>query len=310
MTTNSLIAPPEARGQRLDKFMKSIMKDNFSRTFIQQSIESGSITVNGKKVPTHFFLKSGEIITWTISKAPIKPHLKPNKSVPYKIICQTSDYVVVDKPAGIVVHPAPGVTEPTLIESLITQFSQLKTIGENSLRPGIVHRLDKEVSGLLVVALTNDMFEHLKQQFAKRSVKKEYLGLVLGKVSQPSGTIKFPLARSKRNHGKIAARKLGDQEAREAITHYVVEKEYQQCTLLKINLETGRTHQIRAHLAALGYPLVGDKLYRPAKINFKNNPGRIFLHSYQLSFIDLEGTKKTFTSSLPAELNNFLSLLS
>lgn len=304
-----LTVPPLSQPMRLDKFLHSVLP-HYSRAQLQRAIRQGQVTVNNTQVTVHHWLRSGDTVELNnLPTEPVVPLVKPNPAVNFTVLADTSDYLVIDKPAGLVVHPAPGISEPTLIDGVLARYPAIKEVGDNPLRPGLVHRLDRDVSGVLVIAKNQAMFNHLKNQFMARRVDKEYLGLVVGKISQPSGTIKFPLARSKRHHGKIAARALGDAKAREAITHYTVVKVYQQVTLLKLKLETGRTHQIRAHLAALGHPLVGDTLYRPARLTFKSHPGRIFLHAHSLTFADLNNQYQTFISPLPSELVNFLKTL-
>jgi 23S rRNA pseudouridine1911/1915/1917 synthase len=281
-----------------------------SRSFIQQAIKAGKVLLNGKQVPVHHFLKTGEVVTIDVVEPEATRALSPAPNVPWKLVAETADYLVVEKPAGVVVHPAAGVHDPTLVEGMLAKYPELVGVGDDASRPGIVHRLDRDVSGLMVVARTPEMFQHLKDQFQARTITKEYLGLVVGRVAQEEGTINFPLARSKSKHGKMAARPESSGDTREAITHYEIVSTYQQTTLLRISLETGRTHQIRAHLAALGYPLVGDDLYHPKKLNFKATPGRLFLHAATLGFTDREGKRQMFTSALPAELDQFLHKLS
>ncbi len=192
---------------------------------------------------------------------------------------------------------------------MLNDFPEIKGVGDDELRPGIVHRLDKDVSGLMIVTRNQIAFDYFKNQFQTRQILKEYLGLVIGKVETPSGKIDIPIARSKSNRHKMAAQTNADDKAKEAITLYEVLHNYQQTTLLKLTLETGRTHQIRTHLNALGYPLVGDLVYRPKKISFKTNPGRIFLHSYHLRFQDLNSYQQDFVCELPPELDSFLKKL-
>lgn len=300
-----IIVPELKEPTRLDKYLHLSLPE-YSRANLQRAIRLEQITLNDKKATVHHWLKAGDKIHINNLDEPAKTAIKPAPNVVYETIKETADYLIINKPAGLVVHPAAGVTEPTLIEGLIARYPEIAQIGDDPLRPGIVHRLDREVSGLLVVARNQTMYENLKKQFQSRTIEKEYTGLVIGRVSQPSGTIDFPLARSKRSHGKIAARAKASSDTREAVTHYEVTEYFQQTTLLKLKIETGRTHQIRAHLAALGFPLVGDTLYRPAKVAFKASPGRIFLHASSLSFFDLENNKQNFTCPLPAELINFL----
>ncbi|MDP3986370.1 MAG: RluA family pseudouridine synthase [Candidatus Veblenbacteria bacterium] len=308
---SDLVTVPQLeRPTRLDHFLVGKLGPGWSRSAIQRATKQGGVLVNGKRVPVHHFLKTGEVITLPESAPPRAPQLAPNADVSYRLVSETPQYLIIDKPTGLVVHPAPGVHEPTLVDGLLARYPELTSVGEDPIRPGIVHRLDREVSGLMVVARTQDAYQHLKQQFQERAVQKTYTALVIGRVLNPSGTINFPLARSRRQHGKIAARASGDEDTREAITHYTVKKTYQQATLLSVTLETGRTHQIRAHLAALGYPIVGDTLYRPATLSFKATPSRIFLHAGTLAFTDPVGQLQTFTSPLPKKLQDFLDSLS
>ncbi len=303
------IVPELTEPTRLDKYLHSNLPA-YSRAILQRAIKQGDVTVNGQKVAVHHWLKTADTIEIQNLNEPAKPTIKPSPGVVYQTIKESTDYLIINKPAGLVVHPAPGVNEPTLIEGLVAKYPDITHVGDDPLRPGIVHRLDREVSGLLVIARNQNMYEHLKKQFQDRTIDKEYTGLVVGRVPQPSGTINFPLARSKRNHGKIAARAKSSDDTREAVTHYEVVQYFQQTTLLKLKIETGRTHQIRAHLAALGFPLVGDALYRPTKLAFKAHPNRIFLHASALNFFDLENIKQTFASPLPEELTEFLKKLS
>ncbi|MBI5466442.1 MAG: RluA family pseudouridine synthase [Candidatus Kerfeldbacteria bacterium] len=310
--TKIITVPQLAEPTRLDKFLVRELGLHWSRTAIQQAIKKGRIKVDEKKVMVHHFLKKSEIITVPeLANNEIPPaKISPNPSILFKVVAETPDFIVVDKPTGLVVHPAQGLHESTLADGLVAYYPDLANVGEDPLRPGIVHRLDREASGLMVVARTPAMFSYLKKEFQEHKVHKQYQALVVGQVSQPSGTINFPLARSKSKSGKTAARPQEAEDTKSAITHYDVLKRFQQTTLLNVTIATGRTHQIRAHLQALGYPLVGDKLYSHKKINFKGTPGRLFLHATQLSFTDKEGIKHTFTSPLPTELQNFLNTLS
>lgn len=297
------------KNERLDKVLVKLWPE-LSRSLIQQAIKRGEILVNCKKAPVHHFLKLGEEIIWQnipVNNKKIQAQAATN--VKYEVIKETDDYLIINKPAGLVVHPGEGTNEPTLAEGLMNDYPEIAKVGDDPVRPGIVHRLDKEVSGLMMVARHQEAFDYFKTQFQKRLILKEYLALVVGNVSTPSGVIDFPLARSKKHHNKMAAKAEANDKTRDAITHYEVAKHYQQTTLLKIKLETGRTHQIRAHLNALGYPLVGDQLYRPKKVNFKTNPGRIFLHSFHLGFYDLSSTWVEYKIDLPKELDSFLKKL-
>lgn len=239
-----------------------------------------------------------------------------------KIIRETPDFIVIEKPAGLLVHPTVHHEGPTLVDELVAHYPKIKQVGDNHERPGIVHRLDREVSGLMVIAKTPEMFEHLKQQFAGRTVHKEYLALIHGKLPKDEGEIGFVIARSRRG-GRMAARP-SSQEGREAKTTYEVTRRFPNATLVRVLPETGRTHQIRAHFHALGHPLVGDRLYRTKRqrrkelqkfkgeetqMLGKQKIPRLMLHATRLSFPDLDGKIQTFESSIPPEFNAFLNSL-
>jgi len=306
---STITVPSLATPTRLDKFLVEKLP-NLSRHVIQQNIKQGLITVNAKNVTVHHWLKTGELINLpdNLNPAPAR-QLTPNTQVPWRLIAETTDYLVIDKPAGITVHPAPGVKEPTLVEGLLARYPEIKNIGDNLKRPGLVHRLDKAASGLMVVARQTMMFDYLKTQFQKHLVNKEYLALVIGKIDQPSGTISFNIGRSKLHRYKMAALPKTDTSSKSALTNFTVLKQYQAACLLKVNITTGRTHQIRAHLNAYGHPLVGDPTYYHKHLSFKNSPGRLFLHATRLGFYDLNHNWQEFVSSLPDELTDFLNKL-
>jgi 23S rRNA pseudouridine1911/1915/1917 synthase len=220
-----------------------------------------------------------------------------------KIIFEDDDFLIIDKPAGLEVATEIKKAGPTLVDWLLEKYPGIAKVGENPARPGIVHRLDKAASGLMVVAKTNAALEHLAKQFEERKIKKEYTVLAHGKVTKDEGTIEFPIARAK--SGRFAALPLGSAGGRAAVTDYEVIKRFRNFTLLKIRIKTGRTHQIRVHLHALGHSVVGDKLYKQKKIK-KILLDRLFLHASNLGFYDLENKWKEFSSDLPVELVNFL----
>ena len=232
----------------------------------------------------------------------------------YELIDKTEDYIVLNKPAGLLVHGAPHLAEPTLADQLLSDWPELAGIGEDPLRPGIMHRLDRSVSGLMVVARTQAGFFHLKNQFQERTVKKYYIALVYGRIDRDGDEIDFPIERSAKGNKMAAKPKTvkGEKNAagREAITAFKVIKPYINYTLLEVRIKTGRTHQIRVHLAAYGHPLVGDDLYGTKKTKIKNAKlalGRVFLVSHRLEFTDLQGEKKSYNIDLPGSLQKFLS---
>lgn len=246
-----------------------------------------------------------------------------------EIIYEDNNVLVINKPAGLIVHEADSTEEKTLTDYLVEARPEIITVGEDSRRPGIVHRLDREASGLMVIAKNNDSFNNLKEQFKTRKTKKQYLALAYGKIIADEALINFPIVRAKagykmaalplkmrdgknflsnRDKGNIVAR----EKSREAITNFEVIKRWPQYTLLEVKIKTGRTHQIRVHLAAYGHPLVGDNLYSTAKTKVKNNKinlGRIFLLAQKLSFTSLDKEKMEFEIPLPLELKSFLDNL-
>jgi 23S rRNA pseudouridine1911/1915/1917 synthase len=198
---------------------------------------------------------------------------------------------------------------------LLKKYPELKTVGEDPVRPGIVHRLDKEASGLLVIARTQPMFELLKEQFKNRTIEKEYMVLVHGRVAKDEDTISFPIARSESFDRMAAIPKLErgqpTSEGKEALTEFLVEQRFVNFTLLRVKIHTGRMHQIRAHFLAYNHPVVGDPLYfqKKRKNTWDKKLGRLFLHCTKLAFKDLNDEQKEFTSPLPKELETFLSSL-
>jgi 23S rRNA pseudouridine1911/1915/1917 synthase len=234
-----------------------------------------------------------------------------------KIVAKTDDYIVVEKPTGLLTHPTMADEKNSLSGWLVKKFPEIKKVGDDpELRPGIVHRLDKEASGLLVVARTQKMFDHLKEQFKNRTIEKEYYALVHDQVARDWEILNFPIARSETSE-RMAARPIRADEIieegeKEAKTEFMVEKRFVNFTLLRVTLHTGRMHQIRVHFLAYNHPLVGDPLYiqKKRKRAWDDKLGRLFLHSTKLSFTDLNGEKQSFESPMPPELNKFLEQLS
>ena len=230
------------------------------------------------------------------------------------IIKKTKEYLIINKPAGLIVHGALHIKEPGLADELIKKFPKIKKVGDDPARPGIVHRLDKPASGLMVVAQTNDSFDNLKKQFQKRTVAKYYIALVYGQIKADEGVIDFPIYRSKGGYKMVALPRTVKREknplGRAALSEFEVIKRYINYTLLRVRIKTGRTHQIRVHMAAYGHPVVGDDLYGTIKTKIKNQKlglGRIFLHAYRLEFDNLRGERKKYEIELPAELIELLN---
>lgn len=290
--------------ERLDKVLVEIMK--ISRSKAQELIEAETVLVNGKVPTAHLKVSAKDKIELTAAKEK-KVKIIKIKPPSLEIVYEDEDVIVVNKPAGLLTHPAPNVHEPTLVDALVAYDKKIKNVGDDKKRAGIVHRLDRDASGLLIVAKTNAAFAHLKSQFQNRLTRKIYAVLVHGKIAKDTDTIVWPIARSTTRKGRMAARPTS-QEGREAITHFDVVKRYPHLTLLDVRIETGRTHQIRAHMFALGHQVVGDKLYKHKGVK-GIGLGRLFLHAKELTITLPSGEEKTFTARLPLELQSALNSL-
>ena len=310
-----------SQGERLDHFLVKSLPD-LSRTKIQKMIESGLVMVNGKKPAKHHFLKANEEIAVLEKSASAgtdgengekKKKLKAgvrqgDRSLwdRINIVDDNVDYLVIEKPSGLLVHPTDKGETNTLIDWAISKYPQVRNIGEDPRRAAIVHRLDKEVSGLMVIPKTQDAFEYFKRLFKLRQIEKRYAALVYGEVANDSGEINFPIGRSKDGEGLFAATPVESGLGKPAKTRYWVTKRFKNFTLLEVEIMTGRTHQIRVHLKALGHPIVGDELYVIRGLRKKMDASRIFLHAASLGFSDLKGKEKKYVSELPDELKDLL----
>ncbi|OGH62317.1 MAG: hypothetical protein A2848_03505 [Candidatus Magasanikbacteria bacterium RIFCSPHIGHO2_01_FULL_50_8] len=225
-----------------------------------------------------------------------------------ELIDRADDFIVINKPAGLLVHPADSSPDEwTLVDWLKEKFPEVADVGDDpTVRPGIVHRLDRDASGLLVVALTQPSFEHLKNQFQSREIEKEYLVLVHGRVERDFGEITLPISRAAHG-GRMAAHAIGTADANEAHTEFSVERRFTNATLLRVRIHTGRTHQIRVHLFSMQHPVVGDELYTAKKIGkaFPVAP-RLFLHAARLAFTDTQGVRRDYAAPLPPVLSEYL----
>ncbi len=304
------IVPVDAAQVRLDRYLQRLMPDR-SRSQIQALIRAGHVRVNDSGVKTGHQLKANDRIAVQL---PSRPQTEPApENIPISILYEDSDLAVVEKPAGMVCHTGAGVRTGTLVNALLYRMGPLDT--GDPMRPGIVHRLDKLTSGVMVVAKNSWSHRALAQQFKSREVYKEYLALVYGRPVRASGTINLALGRDPRDRKKISARA---RKKRAALTHYKVVREYGGLALLSVRIETGRTHQIRVHLAHEGHPVVGDRVYGgsgktglPKQVQaVAERLDRVFLHAHQLEFRHPRtGASLCFESSLPPELQHFLDLL-
>ncbi|WP_288552195.1 RluA family pseudouridine synthase [uncultured Ligilactobacillus sp.] len=278
----------EMQNGRLDKACSEIFSD-YSRSQIKQLLDGGNITVNGKIEKAKYKVKSGDVIR--LEEPETKTlELRP-ENIPLDIVYEDDDVIVINKPQGMVVHPAPGHDEHTLVNALL-YHCPLSTIN-GTFRPGIVHRIDKDTSGLLMVAKNDKAHRSLAKQLKDKTNIREYVALVHGRIAEDEGTINAPIGRSLKDRKKQAVVKDG----RNAVTHFEVLKRYRDYTLVKCILETGRTHQIRVHMKYIGHPLVGDPLYGPKK-TIKGN-GQ-FLHAGKLGFVHpTTGKLLIFEAPLP-----------
>jgi 23S rRNA pseudouridine1911/1915/1917 synthase len=290
---HSLIA--EEPGERLDKYICQQLPQ-LSRSRVQKLVADGHITVNGQPAKPGLKLNTGDRIKVVIPPTP--PQKLVPEAIPLNILYEDEDLLVVDKPAGLTVHPAPGHTGHTLVSALLSHFPHLADVGD-ALRPGIVHRLDKDTSGLMLVAKNTKAQDNLAGQFKSHSVTKAYIVLVKGHLTPESGIIEAAIGRHPRNRKKMAVVEGG----REARTEYKVIKYIGDYTLLEVRPKTGRTHQIRVHLGAIGFPVVGDKIYG-VKAPFLS---RQFLHASRLGFrLPDSGEYVEFKSELPEDLKQAL----
>jgi 23S rRNA pseudouridine1911/1915/1917 synthase len=289
----------DAPGLRLDKFVGDRCP-GLSRTRARRLIEEGCVTVNDRPAKPSFTLSVGDKVD--VSVPPESPPDLSPEPIPLEIVYEDADLLVIDKPAGLAVHPAPGHPSHTLANAVLAHLPALAE-DVDSLRPGIVHRLDKDTSGLIIVAKNRAAHENLSDQFKSRSVSKAYIVLVKGKLSPESGVIEAAIGRDPRNRQRMAVVARG----REARTEYRVIQYIGDYSLLEIRPRTGRTHQIRVHLAAIGFPVVGDTTYGVASPHLS----RQFLHASRLGFnLPSTGRPVEFTSPLPPDLEKALSLLS
>jgi 23S rRNA pseudouridine1911/1915/1917 synthase len=320
----SIAVASEDVGQRLDSFLAAHL--DISRARVQELIAAENILVNDTPAKASLKLRGEEHIT-VLAPAARPPLRAIAEEIPLDILYEDDDVAVINKPAGMMVHAGAGATDEarnrgTLVNGLLHHFATLSAVG-GEIRPGIVHRLDKETSGLIVVAKNDDAHRKLAAQFAHREVKKTYIALVHGRAKRDRGTISASISRDRVRRTRMTTRQAG---GREAISHYLVSRRldtpFGKFTLLEVKIDTGRTHQIRVHMASLGHPVVGDVLYgapRELKDESKQKRGsthpilclrRNFLHAAHLELTHPQtGKQMSFDSPLPPELGNFLTSL-
>ena len=276
---------------RIDRYL-SLLMDGFSRSYIQKIIRDGAVTVDSKAVKASYRITEGEEVKILIPE-PIELDIEA-ENIPLDIVYEDDDILIINKAQGMVVHPAPGHYSGTLVNALLYHCRDSLSDINGVMRPGIVHRIDRDTSGLLVVCKNNNAHHALAEQFAVHSITRSYRAIVYNNLKQDEGTIDAPLARMKNDRKKFGI----DPSGKRAVTHYQVIERFGQYTDVECRLETGRTHQIRVHMASIGHPLVGDPVYGPAKERFHLN-GQM-LHAMTLGFIH-PTTKNyiSFTAPLP-----------
>jgi 23S rRNA pseudouridine1911/1915/1917 synthase len=289
------------RGARLDRFLAATSAVG-SRASAERLLRSGVVTVNGEQRHKAFRLQPGMVIAIDAA-APADQPLTEDRSVPFTIAYEDDQLIIVDKPAGVVVHPAAGADRRTLVHGLV---SHRISGGDDTQRPGIIHRLDRDTSGLLVIAKTDEAWRVLSRAMRRRTIRREYLALVHGCPSARAGRIEAPIGRD-RGKGRMS---ISGSAARDAITHFVVEQRFARTSLLRLRLETGRTHQIRVHLQAIGHPVVADPAYGGADLP-DYGLDRQFLHACRLVLDHpVTGAQIDAQSPLPPDLAAALLLAS
>jgi 23S rRNA pseudouridine1911/1915/1917 synthase len=312
----TLVVPPDSAGQRLDQWLAAQLPD-VSRVRIQQLIEQEKVSIGGAVPKASLRLRGGEeiIIRGEVELPPLRAY---PEDIPLEIVYEDASLAVINKPAGMTVHAGSGKDDAgskgTLVNALLHRFGALSAVG-GEVRPGIVHRLDKETSGLIIVAKTDKAHRKLAEQFARREVKKTYIALVHGWVKQAHGTVNAAISRDVVRRARMTTRRTG---GREAVTHWKllqkIEGEYGKFSLLEVTIETGRTHQIRVHLASVGHPVVGDTMYgAPRDIaGYQSSTTSVslprnFLHAAAIEFRHPMGNAPlAFVQPLPEELARFL----
>lgn len=289
----------EAGGQRLDAYIAE--HTDFTRSAAQRLIESGAVTVDGEIKKPKFTLKAGSVIS--ITPPPPEPVELAPEDIPIDIVYQDADIAVINKPVGMVVHPAAGNPSGTLVNAIMFHIKDLSGIG-GEIRPGIVHRIDKNTSGLLVIAKNDAAHNFLANEMKTHAVSRVYYALVEGNIREDSGTVDAPIARHKTDRKRMAV----VQGGRNAVTHWQVQERFGTRTLLRVELETGRTHQIRVHMAYINHPIVGDDVYGSAKneLGFRGQA----LHAAELRLTHPRtGEKMTFHAPLPETFERALEKL-
>ncbi len=294
MSALRLTVPGRLAGERADKVVAELTGE--SRSTVRRAFDAGAVTVGGEAIKPKDRLSEDVAVEVDTTFAP--PPIEADASVPFEVLLERDDYLVIDKPIGVVVHPTSPRSSGTLVHGLIDRFPEIRGVGQDG-RWGIVHRLDRDTSGLMVVARTHNGYEAFSEMMRGRQVGREYLALAAGLFGAATGTIDAPIARDPKHANRMAL----DRAGRRAVTHYrrLAAWELHDATLLSVRLETGRTHQIRVHLKSIDHPVIGDRTYgRPRSVG---DPRRPWLHARRLTFVDpFIAEEVEVVSALPDDL--------
>ena len=298
--TVAILVSRDDAGKRADRFLVSRL-DDITRSALKRMMDSGQVTLGGEAAVPHHLTREGEEFVVQFAE-PVEPKAEP-ENIELDIVYEDSDIVIVNKAAGMVVHPAKGHHTGTLVNGLLHHCKDLSGIG-GELRPGIVHRLDKDSSGLIAVAKNDAAHASLSGQLAKRTMGREYLAVVRGTLKDETGTIDMPIGRHPVYRKKFSVK---TNSPREAVTHYETLESFRDATYIKVKLHTGRTHQIRVHMSAIGHPIVGDPLYGKHKSALIDRPA---LHAWRLLLVHPKtGEEKLFTAKPPEDFQLLLNTL-
>jgi len=298
-----IIVKPDAPRERIDIFLSREI--GMTRSQLDKLIKSGRVKLNNGSAKPGYKVRADDRII--VKVPPAKEIAARPENIPLDIVYEDKDVIVINKPPGIVVHPAAGNIEGTLVNAVLYHCKDLSGIG-GSIRPGVVHRLDKDTSGLIVFAKNNEAHLNISKQIKDREVKKTYLALVRGEMKKNSGTIDAPLGRHPVHRKKMAVIRSKNLKSREALTYYKVVKRFKGYTLVELDLRTGRTHQIRVHLSYIGHPVVGDSTYSKRKEEF--DAPRQMLHASQLGFHHpATGKYMEFKAEIPPDMRRILVTL-
>lgn len=301
MEENRFIVSEDYEGTRIDKYL-SLLNPGLSRSYIQKLIkEDGFVTVNGNKCKNSTVLNTSDEVFINIPE-PVVPNIEP-EDIPLNIVYEDSDFLIINKPKDMVVHPAPGHYSGTLVNGILNHCKDLSGIN-GVLRPGIVHRIDKDTTGLLIICKNDKAHNDIAAQLKEHSIERTYIALCDGNIKVDEGVVDKPIGRDKNDRKKMS---VNNPDGRNAVTHYKVLERFGKYTLIKCNLETGRTHQIRVHMASLGHPIVGDEVYGH-KSEFKTF-GQM-LHAKTIGFVHPSSKEYvSFDSELPEYFEKIINRL-